>query len=44
MAGGPTEDTHEHGGLSGGDLLQEGQDLVDDVPLVQVLQDLPQAH
>ena len=38
-----TDDAHDDRGLPGGDLLHEGEDLVDDEPLVEVRQELPQA-
>lgn len=39
-----TQNAHEHSRFFGGDLLQEGQDLIQDEPLVQILQDLTQTH
>lgn len=37
-----TQNAHQHRRLSGGDLLQEGQDLVYHEPLVEIFQNLPQ--
>ena len=39
-----TQDPHEHGRPPGGDLLQEGEHFVYHKPLIQILQNLPQAH